>query len=369
MFYVDIPNPRDIASLFGQRSDACVSIFLKTTPITREIEASKIDFSNLIRQALGQLEEKGLDKQSLKNLQEVLEEVQNDDILWRYQANTLAVFATPDHVRTFRLANLIDSRVEVSDRFNIKPLLRSTTFDQSAYVIALSEKNVRLIEIFADLPPEEIEDPALPTDMESTLSDKQRKDHSKNGAEDVKRNIAKYARLIDTALAPLLKHNDIPVIVMAAQPIASIFHNLCTANNLLPQILSGSPDRVPLHEIASQAREVLKKHYQSKIEDNHDHYQSRFQQRRATDKLEEVALAATIGSIETLYIDIDSELAGSIDEKTGFIDYAPPEGVIRYNLVGEITRRAFNSGARVLALRKDDIPNHAAAAATLRFPI
>ena len=368
MFHVDIPTTRDIASLFGLRSEACVSIYLKTTPVTHEIEASKIEFSNLIRQAISELETQGLDKRTVWEIQDVLDEVQQDDILWRYQAHTLAVFATPDSVRTFRLANLIDSRVEVSDRFNIKPLLRSTTFDQSAYVIAVSENGMRLIEIFADLPPEEIKDPNFPEHLYSEVTRRSRKD-VKAGDEDLKRAITKYSRLIDAAIAPLLKHSDIPVIVMAAQPIASIFHNLCTAKNLLPQIISCSPDRIPLHEIAAAAREVLQGHYASKIEELHELYEARFQKRRATDKLEEVARAATIGSVETLYIDIDSEAIGTIDESTGAVNYHPAEGTIQYNLVGEITRRAFSSGAHVIALRRADIPRGVEVAATLRFPI
>lgn len=368
MFHVDIPTTRDIASLFGLRAEACVSIYLKTTPITHEIEACKIEFSNLIRQAIHQLEAQGLDKHHVKQIQELFEEVQQDDVLWRNQAHTLAVFATPDSIRTFRLANLINSRIEVSDRFNIKPLLRSTTFDQSAYVIAVSENSMRLVEIFADLPPEEIKDPNFPEHLYSDMTRRSRKD-MKSGDEDLKRDIAKYSRLIDAAIAPLLKHSDIPVIVMAAQPIASIFHNLCTANNLLPQIISCSPDRIPLHDIATAARTVLQGHYQSKIEALHERYTARFQKRRATDKLEEIARAATLGSIETLYIDIDGKASGCIDENTGEIDYHPAEGTIQYNLVGEITRRAFLSGAQVIALRQSDMPAAAEVAATLRFPI
>jgi hypothetical protein len=370
MLYVDMPNARDIASLVAVRAPVCLSIYLKTTPVTHEIEASKIQFSNLARQAMDQLAGQNLPKSMLNDVQELLDEVLEDDNLWRYQANTLAIFVTPDSLRTFRLANHIESRLEVADRFNIKPLLRSTTFEHSAYVIALSEKGLRLIEVFADLPPEEIEDASLPSGtMYSELANRDRRDNSESGGEHIKRNILKFSRLLDTALAPLLQHSDIPVIVMAAQPIASIFHNQCSAQNLLPQIITGSPDRVPLHEIASQAREVLQKHYQTQVEDLREHYQLRFQSRRASDKLEEVARAATFAAVETLYIDIDSSLMGAIDEVSGVVDYSPAQGVASYNLVSEITRRALLSGAKVMALRKDDMPSPADVAATLRFPI
>lgn len=80
---------------------------------------------------------------------------------------------------------------------------------------------------------------------------------------------------------------------MAAQPIASIFHNICSAENLMPQIIFHSPDRLSLGDIAAAARNVLNAHYQSRVEEFDEHYQSRLRNRRASNMLEEVARAAT----------------------------------------------------------------------------
>jgi hypothetical protein len=52
--------------------------------------------------------------------------------------------------------------VEVSDRFHLKPLLRAITFPHEAFVLALSENAVRLVEVFADLPPQQITVHELP---------------------------------------------------------------------------------------------------------------------------------------------------------------------------------------------------------------
>ena len=45
------------------------------------------------------------------------------------------------------------SLVEVSDRFHLKPLLRSVTFPQAALVLALAQGSVRVIEVAGDVPP------------------------------------------------------------------------------------------------------------------------------------------------------------------------------------------------------------------------
>jgi hypothetical protein len=44
MFYVDIPNAREIAGLFAVKADACVFIYLNTTPITRELTVASLIF-------------------------------------------------------------------------------------------------------------------------------------------------------------------------------------------------------------------------------------------------------------------------------------------------------------------------------------
>lgn len=42
MLYVDIPTRPEIAALNRTRTDACVSIYLKTPPLTQETGASRI---------------------------------------------------------------------------------------------------------------------------------------------------------------------------------------------------------------------------------------------------------------------------------------------------------------------------------------
>jgi hypothetical protein len=145
MLYVDIPTRSEFATLSTARADACVSIYLKTTPVTQDVASSRIEFGNLMREAQPQLQDAGFDKRRLAALLESLSDLLDDDEFWRFQANSLAVFATPDTIRAYRLANDLTSMVQVSDRFHLKPLLRAVTFPHSAFILALSENAVRLV--------------------------------------------------------------------------------------------------------------------------------------------------------------------------------------------------------------------------------
>ena len=52
----------------------------------------------------------------------------------------------------------------VSDRFQVKPLLRSVSFPQSCYVLALAQKSVRIVEVSPDLPSTAIHVEGMPED-------------------------------------------------------------------------------------------------------------------------------------------------------------------------------------------------------------
>jgi len=87
------------------------------------------------------------DKQSCAAIAEQLDDLVDDNEFWRFQAHSLAIFVTPQNLRTFRVPNALQPLVIVSDRFHAKPLLRSISFPQSCYVLALVQKSVRVVEI------------------------------------------------------------------------------------------------------------------------------------------------------------------------------------------------------------------------------
>src|SRR5690554_7432179 len=124
MHYVDMPSAREIGDLSLVRSDACISIYLPTTPLTQDIEKSRVSLGNLVKEAVEQLEDMGLEKRRIWPIQEQFDVLLADHEFWTHQANSLAILATPDSLRTYRMANKLKAIVEVSDRYHLKPLLR-----------------------------------------------------------------------------------------------------------------------------------------------------------------------------------------------------------------------------------------------------
>lgn len=371
MLYVDIPTLTEIRALHEVRADACVSIYVSTTPQTQDVKASRIAFGNLTRAALGQLEAAGFDKRRRALLEAELSALGDDDAFWRLQAHSLAVLATPDSVRTFRLATRVSESAEVSDRFHLKPLLRAIAFPQNAFVLALSENAVRLVEVFADLPPVTVRVPDLPKSAADSAGRASINNLTQNtrlaNAEGRTVLLRQYARQVDAALRPMLSGRDTPLVLAATEPLAPIFRALNNYPALAAEGIATSPDRLSDGELADAARPVLDRRYANEVAAAKALFEKRLGERRATTDIADAARAATQGQVELLLVDIDHNVPGSVDEIDGTVSYSSA-GAASYDVIDEIAGRAIAGGAKVLGVRRADIPGEAPLAAVLRYP-
>src|SRR5262249_26032128 len=102
MLHVDVPTHAQMDQLVRARRAGSVSISVPTPPVTPEVGASRIDLRNAGDEAVAQLRDGGFDKRELAGLETHLRALVDDDEVWRLQAHSLAVFATPEHILTFR---------------------------------------------------------------------------------------------------------------------------------------------------------------------------------------------------------------------------------------------------------------------------
>lgn len=373
MLHIDLPSRADIERLAAHRGAPAVSIYVKTHPVTQHADTDRLELARLMREALAQMEKAGIDKRAIWPIEAAVKDLVDDPMYWDVQANSLAVLATPESLRTFRLPNKLQSTVEVSDRFHLKPLLRALTFPHNAYVLALSMGAVRLVEISADLPPEELEVPGLPRNVEEATGVESRNVSRGAGRDGQNLNEAelhtRYARRIDTALRPFLRGHERPLIIAAAEPLGTNFRSVSSYPHTARQIIAGNHDRTPPHELAAAGRKILDEIYADEIRELKRLYEERQGELRATGDVAQAARAATFGAIDTLIFDIDSVEHGTVDDTDGRVNFEAEPNARNYGIVDEIASRALRSGARLVAARRDDIPGGGSLAAILRYPV
>ncbi len=371
--HTDIPSRSDIGRLLSVREPGCVSIYLPTSSIPLEADADRIELKNLSGEAVRQLEAAGMAKREVEAIEEALLDLVDDEVFWARQANSLAVFATPAGARTFRVPNRLSPTVEVSDRFHVKPLLRAVTFPQAAFVLALSQNAVRLLEVAPDVAPVEVAVPGMPTDVASAVGLDTITDRSPygriQGAEGKKVRIRQFARRVEEALRPVLSGSELPLILASPEPIASIFRAVNTYPHLADHVMRGNPDETTDLELAEGSRRVLDELYAQELADLRALYEARASQGRASDDMAAIARAATFGAVDTVMVDLDETIPGFVDEETGALTLDEADDAVNYGVVDEIARRVLLSRGRVLAVRGDDVPGNGPVAAVLRWPV
>jgi hypothetical protein len=304
-----------------------VSIYAPTAP-EESGQRDRLEFKALASQALDQLAGAPAERDGLRD---VLDELADDEAFWARQAHTLAVFATPSGARTFQVANRLSPMVEVSDRFHVKPLLRSATFPQAAFVLALSQNAARLIEVSPDAPPVEVRVPGMPGDAASAVGKASLGDRSPD-------------RRVQGSEGQKIRH-------------------------LAGLVIAGNPDARTDAELAEASRRILDELYAEELSELRSRYAERVPQGRASDDLAAIARAATVGAVDTAFVDIDESMPGYVDEADGTLTLDAADDAANYGVVDEIARRVLLARGRVLAVRRDDIPGHGPAAAILRYPV
>lgn len=356
--HTDIPTRHQIERLLAERSPASVSIYLPTSRLPQEAQADRIELKNLADDALSQLRDAGTDPGDVQHIEGSLHDLAEDDAFWAQQADSLAVFATPAGARTFRLPNRLVAMVEVSDRFHVKPLLRSVTFPQAAFVLALAQGSVRLLEIGPEGPPHEVHVPGLPSDAKDS-----------HGNKVVKVRERGYARQIDHALRPVLSGQDRPLILASTEEMAAVYRTVNSYPHLAEARTEGNPETTSDTDLAAAARTILDQIYADELAALRELFELRASQGRSASDISDVARLATYGAVDTLLVDIDEAVPGFIDEETGAVTFDAEDDAANYGVLDEVARRVILSSGRVLAVRREDIPGGGAAAAILRYAV
>lgn len=390
MLHIDIPSLAEFKALAAARNDACVSVYVPTSPAPEDAERNRVAFEDLAKSALAGLEAAGLPKRRIwpiadqfRHLSGIILETTDDnkfryrdhdpleevDEFWRTGTNGLALLTTPEMTRTFRLPDHPKPLAKVADRFHLTPLIRAMTSPHDVLVLALSVNRARLLHAFVNLPPVEIQIPDLPRNAEeATRRPSVHVRAPRRGLQNLegeKTLLHKYARLVAQALRGVLTGRDTPMVLAADEPLATLYRSVNPYPRLLDTGIPGNPDHATDAELADAALPILNRVYKRELQATLARFDE-LKPRRATADLARMARAATFGAVHELAVDLDAVIPGRVDDTDGSVAYAPMDDATTYSVVDEVARRALDTGARVLGARSDELP-HAPAIAVLRY--
>lgn len=382
MSRIDVISPTELERLSTHHSVACLSAYLPTTPGGAAADHDRLELKQLLSAGVAALRQRGAPADAVEAIRRHTEGIQNDPELWRSLGAGLAVLLSPGSRLVYHLAAVGEPSVAVGNRFRIAPLLARTAAEGMVHVLELAQGGARVLAVPGDLAPLELHIPGMPADAAAAVGDEALSAHTDDSVvqdrEGRKVRLRQYAEQVDRALSEALVGYDIPLVLAAPDSIQSIYRSVNTNRNLLEDGLGADAGRRTDDELAAQVREVIARWNGDRMAALAEQFGNLEQIGRVTGDLHAVARAATLGAIDTLYLDPDFEVAGTVDEGTGALEYGVGEEPARMpnptevrlldgGIIDEVVRRTIATRGRVLAASRDLLPNRYGVVAVLRF--
>ena len=355
-----------LGQLATHRAKRCVSIYSPLEMAGGDVQKNPIELKNLLKKA-----REFLPKEQAEALARRLEPVQSNEAAKRSRSPGLAIFHSPAWSETFELPLPVQPLVVVEDRFHLKPLLALLAQPSRFYVLALSQKAVRLLE--GD--PWEVRrvdtNGQLPTSIAAyTATDgveKALQVHSGKGGtalhhgqglgeyrhhEDTKR----YLTAIDAGMRTLLTPNDAPLVLAGVGELTSAFRASSKHANICEGEISGNVDAQSDNELHQRALPLAEASLLAEQESVRRRARELAHTQHATTNLNEAALAARDGRIDTLFVENGVCLWGRVDDRTRSISRQKRQTRDNEDLLDMIAVQTFDKGGDVFVVDAEQMP-------------
>jgi hypothetical protein len=333
---MDTFGASELRRLTGTGHGTCISIFMPTHAAGRDGQQDVLRLKNLTAKAERDLLEQGMRSPEVRKLLQPVRDLPGEPSFWEKRSQGLALFVADGVFDRFRVPLSLDEAVVVNQRFQVKPLVPLLNANERYYLLAFSQNRVRFFkgdhsgchETAVEGLPESMAK-ALNYDQVSRSlqvhSGQRGSDYGKQGAvfhgqgdegDIAKEELAKYFRLIDAALHPVLRNKQTPMILAAVHYLLPIFRDVSTYPHIARGDLVGNPDHLSDHELHARAWPLVT----AWSEVNQATAAAKYQQLAGTgktaDDLHQILPAACQGQIETLFVDRGAHRWGSFDVQT-----------------------------------------------------
>lgn len=362
-----------------------LSIYLPTIKASDQIEQNPIRAKNLIREAEKKLEEQGWRNSDIDELLKPAKALLDDRDFWRYQSQGLAWLITPNFFKSYRLPLNFEEVVVVGDRFYLKPLTPLFTNNQTFFILALSQNQVRFFKA-NQYEIDQIDLPDAPNSLAEALQyddpEKQLQYHSSGssgtqpmyhgqgvGTTDNKEDIKRYFQQIDAAVYDYLGDQRSPLILVGVEYLHPIYHEVNSYAEIFPDGVTGNPDILKPETLHQQAWEVIQPHWQKQQQAAIAQYYNLAGTGQTSNQLGEIVTAAAQGQVETLFVAHKQHQWGTFDLKEREISLDDNQTSSNEDLLDLATVYTFTQSGTVYHLNPEEIPEQKKIAAIFRYPV
>jgi len=294
----------------------------------------------------------------------------------------VAIFFSKDFFGCCGLPASVVKRMVVGSEFFIRPLLPLWPMNDRFFVLALSQKRVRLFQgsrygieerDLQDTPENLREDLAgLSFERNYEMHTAASRASSQKGAIfhgpgiQNKDRLIHFFRDVDRGVAAVLKHQDAPLIVAAVEYLFPIYREANTYPHLLEDMIPGNPDLLTQNALHAASRKIVESHASGAEARAFEVYKEHINTPLTSSNLRKVIAAAASGRVRLLFVPPTGEQWGL---------FQPPETVHVHDkkepgddeLVNLAAILVLRDGGEVHIVPSDEFREGAELAAVFRF--
>lgn len=372
-----------IQRLTEHHHEHSVSIYLQTHRTNQEAQQDPIRFKKLLNEAEQKLSDRGLREDEIDNILKEAWQLVETGNFWLHQSDGLAIFCTPDFFEFYKVPQSFDNFVYVDDRFFITPLLPMLARDGSYYVLALSQKEVRLLDCTRETQAR-IELEEIPESYEEFQQNYTFERHSggrpsgANGGmtyhglgddqkEEKVKKLQEFISQVESGVTKYMKNQGDPLILAGVVEIASTYRKYNQYNELVEDFIKGNTDEKSNKQLRKEGWKIIKPQFLSVIENELDRYADLSNTDKISSDLEDVVKASRHGRVESLFVPTGKYRWGKFDESEDAVltDDQQEDGF--HDLYNYAALHTLTKGGKVYALSGDRMPEYSSIAAIFRY--
>jgi hypothetical protein len=298
---------------------------------------------------------------------------------------SIALFRSAEVSQIVELDGEVTERAVLGRTFYIRPLVKELVRTRNFYLLALSQKNTRLLHCTTHTSEELAFPEGFATDFEQWMN-QAKPDHTAvnnamavgaqgsvrpdalapkgSDAEDRDEYLSHFAKHIAGGVGQVLKGRSEPLVLCAVEYEVPIYREVNMYPHLASEAVHGAPNGLKSGEMHARALDALSRCYDKKVEEALGEWNHRVGG-GASSRLEEVVTAAHDGRVLTLLASDSQDALGSFDDASHTVR-TKGQGS-KEDLVNDAIVQTIRHAGKVLVVEASKMPENAAVAATFRF--
>jgi hypothetical protein len=358
----------------------CITMYM---PLEAAPNLSQMDqrrMKSLVRRVDEELAAHEMPKAGREELVESLRELSPGAINFAGESGSLAVLRSPYVFRAAPVGQKLDESVVIASHFHLFPILHwLQVSDESFYLLALSQKHVRLLRCTSrDV--EEVElPPNTPSSLEEWLNTPSPANHSAQEApepgstvgsftsthdrEKRDEHLANFFRVINRAVFDKLRDGRAPLILCGVDYERTLYKGVNTYQHLVEDGVQGSPESLKRGDMHARALEIARDFFAAPARKALSSWDKIAGSERAVTEFPQVVKAAFEARVAQLFAADGAKAMGVFDRATMQMKVQGRQE----DLVNAAVMQTIAYGGDVFVCKPEDVPGGGQVAAITRF--